>query len=162
MFSKGGDRTKSGYGDSGGEAPRGAMSASATPSLISADLKVVGNLISAGDLQIDGDVEGDVQSRSVTVGEAARIKGQITADAVRISGTLDGEVKAASVTIAKTAKVKGDLYHRTLSIEAGATIEGQVRRMEGGKGSGAKADAPAKPTVVGPAANGAAGKPAAT
>ena len=124
---------------------------------------MVGNLISAGDLQIDGDVEGDVQSRSVTVGEAARIKGQISAEAVRISGTLDGQVNAASVTIAKTAKVKGDLIHRTLSIESGATIEGQVRRMEDAtKASGAKAEAPAKPTVVSPAANGDAGKPAAT
>src|SRR5512145_3009840 len=55
------------------------------PSVISAELKVVGNLICSGDVQIDGAVEGDVESRTVTIGEGAKVKGGTSAETVIIS-----------------------------------------------------------------------------
>lgn len=110
-----------------------AREAASTPSIISADLKVVGNLESAGDLQIDGRIEGDIKSRSVTVGESAKVNGAIVADTVRICGAVNGEVRAASVTLTRTAKANGDIVHENLSIESGASLEGQVRRMESQK-----------------------------
>lgn len=142
MFSKSDDKSKSGAPSLSGGAAHGAP----TPSIISADLKVIGNLESAGDLQIDGRIEGDIKSRSVTVGETARVKGSIVADTVRICGTVNGEVRATSVTLARTAKATGDIVHETLSIESGASLEGQVRRM------GAQKPAPmAKPAAETPA-----------
>ena len=82
---------------------RGAGKASGEASAISADLKVVGNLESAGDIQVDGTVVGDINSRSLTVGEGAHVEGSITAEKVRICGKLSGQVTAASVSIAATA-----------------------------------------------------------
>jgi cytoskeletal protein CcmA (bactofilin family) len=71
MFSKASTTGKPGItatgitaGDSARPAPR-----SAAPSIVSSDLKILGDLISAGDLQVDGIVEGDIQSRSLTVGD---------------------------------------------------------------------------------------------
>ncbi len=130
MFSKSDDKAKSDVPRSSASFGRGGP---ATPSLISADLKVIGNLESHGDLQIDGDIQGDIKSRSVTIGESAKVKGGIVADSARISGTVTGKVQASSVTIAKGAKIKGDIIQQTLSIEAGAEIEGQIRRLETGK-----------------------------
>ena len=142
MFSKSDDKSKSRAPSLSTGVPRGAAGAASTPSIISADLTVVGNLESAGDLQIDGRIEGDIKSRSVTVGETAHVKGAIVADTVRICGTVNGEVRAASVTLARTAKATGDIIHETLSIESGASREGQVRRMDAPKPAAA-----AKPTV---------------
>jgi len=102
-------------------------------SVISADLKVIGNLVSGGDIQIKGVVQGDVKSRTVTVGEGAKVKGAISADSVHISGAINGQVEAPTVTVAKTAKVSGDIIHQTLSIEAGAQMEGNCRRLEAKK-----------------------------
>ncbi len=42
------------------EARPGPAPTSDVPSIISADMKVVGNLHSSGDIQIDGTVEGDI------------------------------------------------------------------------------------------------------
>jgi len=121
-------------------------SSSAVPSIISADLKIVGNLQSNGDIQVDGQVEGDVLSRTLTIGEGALVKGSVRGETVRICGQVHGEVNAASVIIAKTARVSGDVVHQSLAIEAGAYLEGNIRRMEpnktpgsgfGGGGSGA-------------------------
>lgn len=100
------------------------------PSIISADLKVTGDLVSEGDIQVDGVIEGDIQSRTVTVGEAAHVKGSISADTVRVCGAVTGQVKGTSVTLAKTAKVTGDILHATLAIEPGAFLEGHCRRLE--------------------------------
>jgi cytoskeletal protein CcmA (bactofilin family) len=109
-----------------GSLPKGA----AVPSIISADLKIVGNLTSSGDIQVDGTVEGDISSRTLTVGEEAHIDGSIVAESVRVCGNVSGEVKATSVILAKTGRVQGDIAHQSLSIEAGAYIEGNIRRLE--------------------------------
>jgi cytoskeletal protein CcmA (bactofilin family) len=100
------------------------------PSVISADLKLVGNLESAGDVQIDGTVEGDIKSRSVTIGEGAHIDGSIVADKVRICGSVSGQVKGTAVSITKTARVEGDVTYKTLSVDEGAVLEGHCRRSE--------------------------------
>lgn len=103
---------------------------SPVPSIISNDLKITGNLSSSGDIQIDGFVEGDVASRTLTIGEDARVDGSIVAESVRICGMICGEVKATSVVLAKTARVEGDIAHQSLAIEAGAFIQGNIRRLE--------------------------------
>ena len=103
---------------------------SGVPSTISPNLKIVGDLKSNGDIQIDGTVEGDINTRLLTVGEQAVVDGCIVADTVRISGTVKGQIKARMVHLDKDARVTGDLIHETLTMEAGALLEGQIKRME--------------------------------
>ena len=115
------------------------------PSIISPDLKIVGDLKSSGDIQIDGTIEGDINSRLLTVGEQATVEGSIVADTVRISGTVRGQVKAKTVHLDKKARVTGDITHETLTMEAGAFFEGQVRRMEQTSGASTAKVAPLHP-----------------
>jgi cytoskeletal protein CcmA (bactofilin family) len=130
MFSKGSKSTGSAMPSV--ESTRGPARSNATPSIISADLRIVGDLASAGDIQIDGEVEGDIQSRTLTVGEGAQVKGSITAETVRVCGGVAGQIKATTVTLDKTAKVMGDILHTSLAIEPGAFLEGHCRRLESG------------------------------
>jgi cytoskeletal protein CcmA (bactofilin family) len=138
-------------------APREPAKSPGMPSIISADLRVVGDLHCAGDIQVEGKVEGNIKSKSVTVGEGAHVKGGIHADSVRVSGTVKGQIDATSITLAKTAKVKGDLVHKTLSIEAGAQLEGNCRKLEEDKKATEEAKVtdlkPAQREAPGPAAN---------
>ncbi len=103
------------------------------PSVISADLKVIGDLHCAGDIQIKGTVEGDIKSRTVTVGEGAHVEGALYGESVHVSGSVKGHIEAPTVTIAKTAKILGDIYHESLSVEAGAFLEGQCKRLDAKK-----------------------------
>jgi len=116
-----------------GAAPRANGNGGATHSIISRDLKIKGDLICNGDIQIDGEVEGDVQGRSITVGEGADVRGTISSDSIRICGSVNGQLKGQSVVLAKTAKLIGDVVHQTLAVEPGAFFEGQCRRIEGAK-----------------------------
>jgi cytoskeletal protein CcmA (bactofilin family) len=124
-----------------------ASKASGVPSIISPDLKIVGDLKSNGDIQIDGTIEGDINSRLLTVGEQAVVEGCIVADTVRISGTVKGQIKARMVHLDKAARVNGDITHETLTMEAGALLEGQVKRMEPSGTATAAKIAPLRPAI---------------
>lgn len=99
------------------------------PSIISADLHIVGDLESAGEVQIDGKVSGDIRAKVLLIGESAIIKGEIFADTVRVHGRVDGQIKAKFVNLAKTAHVIGDILHENLSIQEGAFLEGHIMHM---------------------------------
>ncbi len=45
------------------------------PSILSQDLNVSGQIVSSGDVQIEGVLEGDLRSHAVTIGEKARVTG---------------------------------------------------------------------------------------
>ena len=102
---------------------------STPPSIISADLRIVGDLSSDGEIQVDGSIDGDIRTKSLLVGETAHIKGEIVADSVHVHGTINGQIKSRSVTLAKTAHVVGDVLHEDLAIETGAFLEGHCKRL---------------------------------
>ena len=110
---------------------------SGVPSIISPDLKIVGNLKSNGEIQIEGTIEGDVDVPLLTVGEQGKVDGSTVAETVRISGTVNGRVQAKTVRLDKSAKVTADITHESLAIEAGAYFEGQVQPLKGVSSGGA-------------------------
>ncbi len=127
MFSKGNEKDAT---TAAAPAPRSPGKA-AMPSIISTDLTVSGNLVSDGDIQVEGTIEGDVKSRTLTIGQSGAVRGTVVADTVQVSGEVTGEIRAATVTLAKSARVSGDIWHDTLAIEAGARMEGTCKRLEG-------------------------------
>src|ERR671922_2341151 len=120
MFSKASKQTSSNTTTDGVRStPKNSV-----PSIISADLRINGDLICSGDVQVDGWVEGDIQSRNVVIGEGATVHGNVQAESVRVCGTVTGQIKADTVVLEKTAKVTGDILHKNLAIEQGAYLEG--------------------------------------
>ena len=107
-------------------APKGQVAAS----VLSADLTVVGNLRTTGDIQVEGTVEGDIRAHLLTVGESATIRGEIVADDIVVNGRVIGRVRGLKVRLTATARVEGDIIHKTIAIESGAHFEGSVQRQE--------------------------------
>jgi cytoskeletal protein CcmA (bactofilin family) len=107
--------------------PAKSSRAYAGPSIISAGLSITGKLESAGDIQIDGKVEGDIRGQAVRIGDGALVKGTVTGELVELAGTVEGKIEAETVVLAKTARMTGDLAHRSLRIEAGAHFDGNSR-----------------------------------
>ncbi|MEQ8654936.1 MAG: polymer-forming cytoskeletal protein [Kiloniellales bacterium] len=117
--------------DSSGRSPAtsAGLRAAVAPSIVAANLQVEGTLRSAGDIQIDGRVIGDVISRAVTISTEAHVQGQVTCETARVDGYLSGELRAKSVVVSKTAHITGDVVHECVAIEAGAHIEGNLKRI---------------------------------
>src|SRR3954471_17670261 len=62
------------------------------PSIISSELVVRGTLISAGDVQIEGKVDGDIRAASLVVGDKAVIVGDLYAEESVIRGRVEGSI----------------------------------------------------------------------
>jgi cytoskeletal protein CcmA (bactofilin family) len=89
---------------------------------------IVGSLESTGEVQIDGDVQGDVYAARIVVGQQAQITGDLTANEVVVGGAVQGAIRGNSVTFRSAARIEGEVYHKTLAIEQGAYFEGKSRR----------------------------------
>ncbi len=101
--------------------------ASGVPSAsrIGRDMNVLGDLRGAGTVRIDGEIDGDVFGRSVTVSEGGVVKGSVFAEEAHIAGAVEGRIEAVSITVAKSAVIGGTITHNELEIETGAHIEGR-------------------------------------
>ncbi len=100
------------------------------PSVIGPDLTIHGNLVSKGEVQIDGEVQGDIHGTYVVIGEKARITGAIIAEEVVVRGHVMGSLRGKRVMLQSSSHVEGDIYHQALAIEQGAFFEGKSRRSE--------------------------------
>src|ERR1700722_13511795 len=100
------------------------------PSIISADLTVTGTLVSNGDIQIDGVVDGDVRSVGLVIGEKAELQGESVAEDIPVRGRVMGRIRARKVQLAATSHVEGDILHEAFAVEAGAFFEGNCRHSD--------------------------------
>ena len=124
------------------------------PSIFAGDILITGNIQSAGEIQIDGKVEGDIKCISLIIGENADVSGGVVAEDVVVRGKVNGSIRGVRVTLEATSEVEGDVYHKTLAIEQGAYFEGKSRRQEDPIGS-----APNKTGSPTAATNGSAVRP---
>jgi cytoskeletal protein CcmA (bactofilin family) len=99
-------------------------------SFIGPDVVVSGDVAAKSQIHIDGRVDGNVECGTLIQGGGGIIAGHIVADAAHLAGLVDGTVKARLVTLEATARVTGDVTYETLSIAAGAAIEGRLTRKE--------------------------------
>jgi len=97
-------------------------------SIIGADVRIVGDIITEGEMQIDGRVEGDIICKTLVIGPGGHIVGEIKAERVRIHGEVSGKLSADHITIGRTGRVTGDIQHDSLEIESGAQVEGHFLR----------------------------------
>lgn len=124
-------------------APQGAISVS----VISKALKITGQLESTEDIQIEGEVDGDVHAASVKVGSNAKVKGTVYGDIVELAGTIDGRIEARKVVLTGTAHMSGDVIHQDITIQSGAFIDGHCK-PEFGKTASGKSASVSKPATT--------------
>ena len=102
------------------------------PTIISPDVHVVGNITSDGEIQLDGIIEGDVKGVTLCIGHTGSVDGSVTAETTLVRGKVSGQITSKVVTLTASARVLGDVIHETLTIEAGARLEGHCRRIDTG------------------------------
>ena len=100
------------------------------PSLLSTDLFIKGNLTTSGDIQIEGEVEGNIKASLLTVGQNAKIRGEINTNELIINGFVAGTIRSKKVTLTSSAQVEGDIIHNTIAIETGAHFEGSIEKTD--------------------------------
>lgn len=108
----------------------GERKPSGVPSVISEDMQVLGNIISHGMLDIDGQIEGNVKCHTATIRPNGRVRGDMQAEEVHVHGQVEGIIKANTVCLYASARVQGTIMHESLSIEDGAFVDGKFKRTD--------------------------------
>jgi len=100
-------------------------------SIIANGVRIIGTVEAEGaELQVDGEIDGNVRGGSLTVGDTGMVKGDVIAENVLVNGRVEGSVRARKVQLARNAHVLGDITHQSLSVEMGAVFEGQCRYLQ--------------------------------
>ena len=116
--------------------------------MLSSDLTIIGNVRSSGDIQVEGNVEGDVRAQMLIVGESATVKGEVIAEEVVVHGRVVGRLRGLKVRLSASARCEGDIIHKTIAIESGAHFEGSVQRQDDPLGKSGKGEAQRSGTPV--------------
>ena len=109
---------------------RKPSSGSPPRSVMDSWLTIRGDLQSEGEVQVDGQIHGDIRCASLTVGKDATVIGNITAEEVVVCGNVRGTIRANRVILRDTAHVHSHIFHRTLAIEEGACFDGRSGRCD--------------------------------
>lgn len=100
-------------------------------SRISAGTVIKGEILSPGDLRIDGTFDGKVQSKGrVVVGETAEIKGDIICENIDLWGKVVGNIYVKdTLALKEGCVVEGNLHIKKLSVELGSTFNGNCKMI---------------------------------
>jgi cytoskeletal protein CcmA (bactofilin family) len=108
--------------------PQRSVTSNAGKSLLASDLRIVGEITSAGAIEVLGEVEGNLTARSLVIGAEGRLSGSVSAETVEVKGKLDGRVSTEDFTLRSAAQVQADVTYKTLMIESGAQIDGRFQK----------------------------------
>ena len=115
----------------------GAMSGTsgqdASESVIGNDLTIEGQAITIrcqGSLRVNGNIQADLHSMKLTVGEEAIISGTIAAETVDVYGRVQGAILGSRVVLHASAVVEGDIHSQALAIDQGASFDGRSRKVK--------------------------------
>src|SRR6476646_1438883 len=100
------------------------------PSIIGEGLTITGNVAYKGEIQVDGEIQGDIHCGSLMLGDKAQVVGGIIAEDIVVRGRVVGSIRGLRVTLQAQAHVEGDIIHQSLAIEQGAYFEGKSRRSD--------------------------------
>lgn len=96
--------------------------------IIGKGITIRGSLSGAGDLVIEGRVEGQIALKNLlTIEGSGTVEADIRADELTINGTAAGNIDAVTrVAINSSAKVNGDIKAPRIVIEDGAVFNGSI------------------------------------
>lgn len=97
--------------------------------IIAQGTTIQGDIISPGDLRIEGSLNGTIKVKGkVVIGETGNVEGQVHCQSADISGNAKMKLDASELTTLRaTSKFVGDINTKKISIEPGAIFSGTCK-----------------------------------
>src|SRR3989344_5393414 len=105
---------------------------SAPETVVGASVKIEGDLVSEGDIRVEGLVTGKIKTtKNLYVGPMAKIEADTEAGNAIVAGNIKGDVKVKeSLLIQETGKISGSITCAKLSISEGGHFTGTCTMPE--------------------------------
>lgn len=104
----------------------------AVDTLVSEHAEVYGDVHFAGGLHLDGHIKGNVIAGAdgkamLSVGDSARIEGEVRVPHVVLNGSIDGDVHACErIVLSAHARVNGNVSYNLIEMASGALVNGHL------------------------------------
>jgi cytoskeletal protein CcmA (bactofilin family) len=110
-----------------------------TINLISNGTEITGDVVSNGDIRIDGALKGNLNTRGkVVIGTTGKVSGEVNCKNSEVSGIVEGKINVSQLLTLKTSsKILGDIATSKLSIEPGAKFTGSCKMSDNDDNGGA-------------------------
>lgn len=94
--------------------------------LIAKGTRISGDINSDGDLRVDGEILGTVETRGrLVIGPSGKVDGDISCKSCEIAGIYNGKINVSELLSLKaSSRITGDITTGKLSIEPGAYFKG--------------------------------------
>ena len=99
----------------------------AIASIIDTSMTITGEISFKGKTRIDGTIHGNINGEHLVLSETGKIIGDIIASSFNCFGTLEGNVRAKIITARKDCSIHGKLQAGSLTVEPGASIDGEIK-----------------------------------
>ena len=100
--------------------------------IIAHGVRLEGQFVSEGDIQMEGEVHGAVQSQSdLRVGDKAKIRADVQVTNAHVSGEIRGNLTVTNkLELTESAHIVGDINAQIIVMAHGARINGNVSMGE--------------------------------
>ena len=117
--------------------------------IISLGVKIEGKVKSNGNIRVEGQIEGDIESRgSIVIGGNGEVNGQVNADSISIAGNVTGTVNAKSkVTLEEKGNLQGDIFTKSLVVKEGARFDGKCKMGDSSSSESKSPVSQVKPSI---------------
>ena len=105
--------------------------------IVGAGARLEGNVVSAGNLRIDGQVKGQINADGdVVLSPQSQVEADIRSQNVSVAGRFKGNILVkGKAHLARGGRIDGNITSKTLVVEEGGIFHGQSN-MDAGAGSG--------------------------
>jgi cytoskeletal protein CcmA (bactofilin family) len=95
--------------------------------VINSVAKVKGDIISEGDVVVDGFLEGKINARNLKVTKNGRVLGIVSVKSAEVSGLVEPEISCSErLTIKETGQIKGHIITKEIIVNLGGKFVGTV------------------------------------
>ena len=100
------------------------------PTIIGKDVNILGNIVSEGNVDFNGTLDGNIRCETLTLREDSSIKGEVVANSVLAYGKIRGLIRAKIVQLFSSSNIEGVIMHEAITIEDGAFVDAKFKRTD--------------------------------
>lgn len=114
-------------GGRGHDRTEGVMAEEGDVTIVGAGARLEGNVVSAGNLRIDGQVKGQINAEGdVALSPQSQVEADIRAQNVSIAGRFKGSIQVTGKAhVGRGGRIDGNITSKTLVVEEGGIFHGQ-------------------------------------
>ena len=118
-------------GNSYAPAPRSTVMdmlapANSKPSILSEGFSFRGEISAKGAIHVEGTLNGQIQVNELTIGSKGEVEGVVSCHSLHIKGKFAGTAICNELIVTSSATVDGHVVYRTISVQKGASIKGEL------------------------------------